>query len=333
MTTHAEYERLCQQISYHNQRYFVDHEPEISDEAFDTLMRRLVQIEKEHPDWVSAASPSQRVAETITSGFQTVQHRIPMLSLANTYSKEEINDFINRVTKFLEQRHPDFSVELKMDGIAISATYEKGKFVRGVTRGDGKKGDDITANMRTIHSLPLELKGSHIPEYMELRGEVFMPRPLFEKLNQQRMDVGEPLWANPRNAAAGSLKLLNPKESAARRLSIVFYGIAEIEDENITLQDQIFAFLRQLGLPVLEYHAHCTSLEEIWSFAEKVRQLRSALIYDIDGIVIKLNSLKAQKDFGNTGKNPRWAIAYKFAAEQAKTRILGITIQVGRTGV
>ncbi len=333
MPTHDDYERLCQQISYHNQRYFIEHEPEISDEAFDALMRQLVMIEKEHPDWISASSPTQRVSETITSGFQTVIHRIPMLSLANTYSKDEIMDFIDRVKKLLDQRIPDFSVELKMDGIAISAIYENGKFSKGVTRGDGKRGDDITTNMMTIRSLPLELKGENIPDYMELRGEVFMPRALFEKLNQQRSEAGEPLWANPRNAAAGSLKLLDSKEAASRQLSVVFYGIAELSNHMITHQIQVAPYLQGFGMPVLEHHAHCHALDEIWLFAEKIRQLRSSLNYDIDGIVIKVNSLKDHKSLGSTGKNPRWAIAYKFAAEQAKTRILGITAQVGRTGV
>jgi DNA ligase (NAD+) len=333
MATKHTYDQLCELIWYHNRLYYIEHAPEISDEEYDMLFKRLEQLEKEHPDWISPSSPTQRVNESSTEGFKTVTHRIPMLSLANTYSKEEIEDFIIRIQKQLGNKPFSFSTELKMDGIAISATFEKGRFVRGVTRGDGKSGDDITVNMRTIESLPLQLYGEDIPDFMELRGEVFMKRHIFQKLNEQKMQDGEQLWANPRNAAAGSLKLLDPQEVAKRGLSIVFYGVAEESSGVLTKQSQVTPFLRSFGLPTLEYIAHCHSIEEIWKFAEKIRSLRSSLPYDIDGIVIKLDDLKDQKRLGNTGKNPRSAIAYKFAAEQATTRILDITVQVGRTGV
>lgn len=333
MTTRHTYDQLCELIWYHNRLYYIDHAPEISDEEYDMLFKRLEQLEREHPEWVSPSSPTQRVNEAPTEGFKTVAHRIPMLSLANTYSKEEIEDFIMRIQKQLGNKPFAFSAELKMDGIAISATFEKGRFVRGVTRGDGKSGDDITVNMRTIEILPLQLYGENIPDLMELRGEVFMQRHIFQKLNEQKMQDGEQLWANPRNAAAGSLKLLDPQEVTKRGLSIVFYGVAEESSGVLTKQSQVTPFLRSLGLPTLEYTAHCYSIEEIWNFSEKIRTLRSSLPYDIDGIVIKLDDLKDQKRLGNTGKNPRWAIAYKFAAEQAATRILDITVQVGRTGV
>jgi DNA ligase (NAD+) len=333
MTTKHTYDQLCQLIWHHNRLYYVEHAPEISDEEYDMLFKRLEQLEKEHPEWISPASPTQRVNESPTEGFQTVVHRIPMLSLANTYSKEEIENFMIRIQKQLGSKHFAFSAELKMDGIAISAIFEKGLFIRGVTRGDGRRGDDITANMRTIENLPLQLYGKNVPDWMELRGEVFMPRSVFQQLNEQKMQDGEPLWANPRNAAAGSLKLLDSQEVAKRGLSIVFYGIAEESTESLTRQSQVNPFLRSLGLPTLEYTAYCQSIEEIWAFAEKIRSLRTSLPYDIDGIVVKLDDLKDQKRLGHTGKNPRWAIAYKFAAEQAMTRILGITVQVGRTGV
>ncbi len=333
MSTKQTYDQLCQLIWHHNRLYYVEHAPEISDEEYDLLFKRLEQLENEHPEWITPSSPTQRVNESLTVGFQTVAHRIPMLSLANTYSKEEIEDFIRRIQKLVEKKHFAFTAELKMDGIAISATFKKGVFVRGVTRGDGKRGDDITVNLRTIANLPLQLYGDHIPDVMELRGEVFMPRPMFLQLNEQKLQDGEPLWANPRNAAAGSLKLLDPQEAAARGLSIVFYGVAEESSGTLTHQSQVVPFLRSVGLPVLDYTAYCQTIEEIWQFAEQVRTVRSSLTYDIDGIVIKLDEWKEQKRLGVTGKNPRWAIAYKFAAEQAVTRILDITVQVGRTGV
>ena len=333
MVTKHTYDQFCELIWRHNRLYYIEHTPEISDEEYDALFRRLEQMEKEHPEWISPSSPTQRVNESQGEGFKTIVHRIPMLSLANTYSKEEIEDFIARIQKQLGNKPFAFSAELKMDGIAISATFEKGRFVRGVTRGDGKSGDDITANMLTISNLPLQLYGNDIPEFMELRGEVFMPRKVFQDLNEQKMQDGEPLWANPRNAAAGSLKLLDSHEAAKRGLSVVFYGLAEETTELLTKQSDLLPFLQSLGLPALEYSAYCHSIDELWAFAEKIRSLRFSLPYDIDGIVIKINDLKDQKRLGNTGKNPRWAIAYKFAAEQATTRILDIVVQVGRTGV
>jgi DNA ligase (NAD+) len=333
MTTKHTYDQLCELVWHHNRLYYIEHAPEISDEEYDLLFKRLEQLEREHPEWISPSSPTQRVNESPTEGFRTIEHRIPMLSLANTYSREEIEDFISRIQKHLGNKPFAFSAELKMDGIAISATFEKGMFIRGITRGDGRRGDDITANMRTIESLPLQLYGKHIPDFMEVRGEVFMPRAVFQTLNEQKLQDDEPLWANPRNAAAGSLKLLDPQEVAKRKLSIVFYGIAEESTGNITKQSQVTPFFHSLGLPTLEYTNLCQSIEEIWAFAGKIRALRSSLPYDIDGIVIKLDDLKEQKRLGNTGKNPRWAIAYKFAAEQAITRIHNITVQVGRTGV
>lgn len=333
MSTKKDYDELCELIWHHNYLYYVKHAPEISDEEYDQLFRKCEHFERLHPEWISPSSPTQKVNERATEGFKTVVHRIPMLSLANTYSKEEINDFIVRLKKLLGDKSFVFSVELKMDGIAISATYEKGRFIRGVTRGDGKKGDDITANMRYIVNLPLELKGQDVPDFIELRGEVFMPHASFQRLNEEKEEEGAALWANPRNAAAGSLKLLDPKESGKRGLAVVFYGVAEEQPPRITQQTHVASYLEQFGLPVLEYNACCHSLDEIWTFAEKIHQLRPKLAYDIDGIVIKVDDFSEQSRLGSTGKNPRWAIAYKFAAEKAQSEILGITVQVGRTGV
>jgi DNA ligase (NAD+) len=310
----------------------VDQNPILSDEEFDHLFKKLEAIEKEHPDWISPTSPTQRVGETPLS-FKTVEHRIPMLSLANTYSKEEIADFIQRIHKLTGHKDLTFSCELKMDGVAISAKFEHGVFVQGVTRGDGKRGDDVTANMKTIEALPLKLYGGHAPALIEVRGEVFMPHKIFKKLNEERAAMEETLWANPRNAAAGSLKLLDPHEVAKRKLGIVFYGIADPSLVPITSQYDTHAYLQKLGLPILPHIAKAHHLDAIWKFAEHIRSVRPSLPFDIDGIVIKLDNLNEQNNLGVAGKNPRWAIAYKFAAEQAVTHIRDITVQVGRTGI
>ncbi len=332
-TTHSEYLKLCQQIWEYNRLYYVESQPTISDEEFDALLKRLNDIEKLHPEWITPDSPTQRVGEMLTGGFKSVEHAIPMLSLANTYSKEEIEEFVKRIHKLVGNSKVPFSCELKMDGIAISVRYENGRYVRGVTRGDGKKGDDVTANLKTVQSLPLKLLGNEIPDVLEVRGEVFMPHKAFEDSNKQRAKSEEQIWANPRNAAAGTLKLLDPHEVAKRNLAVVFYGIAEESSHKLTSQTEVHEFLRKNGLPILHLHAKCHSMEEIWNFAENVRKARPNLPFDIDGIVVKLDDLREQKYIGATGKNPRWAVAYKFAAEQAVTRILDITVQVGRTGI
>lgn len=329
--TKSDYLKLCQEIWSHNHLYY-DGQPVISDEEFDALLKRVSAIEKAHPEWIVPDSPTQRVGESPSTGFKTVTHNIPMLSLANVYSKEELNAFLERINRLVDQPNPLYSCELKMDGVAISVTYEKGIFTRAVTRGNGVSGDDVTSNVKTIKSLPLRLVGEQIPEILELRGEVFMPHQVFEELNKQRAKAEEPLWANPRNAAAGSLKLLDPQEASKRNLSILFYSIAE-GPKNIHSQFESHAYMRSQGLPILHYIEKCRSLDEIWAFAEKIRKLRPSLPYDIDGIVIKLDNLLEQKHLGSTGKNPRWAVAYKFAAEQAVTKINMITVQVGRTGV
>jgi len=333
MTSFQAYQELCQEIWQHNKLYYVEHQPQISDEEFDHLLSQLDKIEKEHPDWVSSTSPSQRVGEALTTGFQTISHSTPMLSLANTYSKEEVQDFIDRIIKLSTTRQNTFSCELKMDGIAISAQFEKGIFVRGITRGDGKKGDDITANLRTVSSFPLSLQGEIIPEFLEIRGEIFMPREVFKALNAKKELEGEDPWANPRNAAAGSLKLLDPRETRKRKLNVAFYAIVEDSNTHLTSQFESHTLLKKYGLPSLALTEKCQNLDEIWAFVEKVKQIRLQLPFDIDGVVIKLDSIAEQKRLGTTGKSPRWAVAYKFAAEQAETRIQSITVQVGRTGV
>lgn len=322
----SEYEKLCKTIWEHNRLYYEGH-PVIPDEEFDFLLKKLEKIEEEHPSWVTGSSPTQRVGEVATS-FRTVPHQIPMLSLANTYSKTEIADFIKRIHKLGEKKDPVFCCELKMDGVAITAHYEKGEFVQGITRGDGRKGDDITSNMRTIGNLPLKLYGD-VPESLEVRGEVFMPHLAFTRLNQEY----EGGWANPRNAAAGSLKLLDPKIAAKRGLRVVFYAVAETSDKKVKSQFHSHQYMKELGLPTLAQVALAHSLEDIWQFADRVLALRPNLPFDIDGVVIKLDDLKEQGRLGATDKHPRWAVAYKFAAQQAVTQIKEIKVQVGRSGV
>jgi len=334
--TRNDYLELIEEIREHDWHYFVENKPLISDYSYDQLLKKLEEIEKLHPDWVVSSSPTQRVGEALTKGFKQVEHAVPMLSLANTYSEKELEDFVKRVHKLLGHTKVTFCAELKMDGVAVSVRYEKGNYVRALTRGDGRKGDDITANMKTIRSVPLELKGSHIPDVLEVRGEVFMMHKVFQKLNQEREESGLEVWANPRNAAAGALKHLDPKEVAARKLSAVFYGIAEATDSNIPkTQTEVHSYLQKLGLPVFdkEDHARCENIKEILSFAEKIHRRRTKMPFEIDGIVVKVDELRYHDVLGKTGKSPRAAVAYKFAPEQALTQIKDITVQVGRTGV
>lgn len=336
MSLKKEYLDLIKEVQKHDRLYYAEYRPIISDYAYDKLIKKLQEIEKEHPDWVVPTSPTQRVGDALTKGFKQVAHIAPMLSLANTYSKEELEDFIKRVHKLLPGKSVTFCAELKMDGVAVSVRYEKGAFVRAITRGDGKKGDDITANMKTIRALSLQLEGSDIPEVLEVRGEVFMPHKVFQHLNRLSEEAGEAPWANPRNAAAGSLKLLDPKEVAERSLSAVFYGIAEISKAlHLKSQYACHNYLERLGLAVFEerHRKHCHTLEEIMHFAEKIEAERRSLPFDIDGIVVKVDELEYHERLGMTGTSPRYAVAYKFAPEQAVTRIRDITVQVGRTGV
>jgi DNA ligase (NAD+) len=333
--TKQEYLQLIHEVQHHDRLYYVEHAPEITDYAYDQLYKKLEKIEAEHPGWTLPTSPTQRVLEKTTKGFKQVAHRVPMLSLDNTYKEEELVQFIARVHKLLEKKEVPFCAELKMDGVAVSVRYEKGIFKQALTRGDGKKGDDITANMRTIRSVPLELTGSHIPDEIEIRGEVYMPHAAFQEQNKQKEEAGEELWANPRNAAAGSLKLLDPAEVSERGLSAVFYGLTEGEHPEAPSQHQVHDILKKWGLPVFaaKHRSVCDSIGEIMKFAGKIEKERDHLPFDIDGIVIKVDTLKWWSLLGTTGKSPRWAVAYKFAPEQAKTRIREITVQVGRTGV
>jgi DNA ligase (NAD+) len=333
--TRNEYRHLIEEVRKHDIHYFVHAKPVITDYEYDQLVKRIEEIERLHPDWISPSSPTQRVTPALTKGFKQVKHSVPMLSLANTYSRKELEDFIKRVQKLLGHTRIHFCAELKMDGVAVTARYENGIFTTALTRGDGRKGDDITANMRTIRSVPMELSGSHLPEVLEVRGEVFMTHKIFQTLNAEKEEAGEELYANPRNAAAGSLKLLSPKEVALRKLNAVFYGFADENSPPVDTQYECHRYLKKIGLPIFDdsFRERCSNIDEILKFADKIEEKRHQLPFDIDGIVVKVDELKYHDQLGVTGKSPRWAVAYKFAPEQALTRIKDILVQVGRTGV
>lgn len=330
-----DYEVLIAEIEKHDRAYYTKARPLISDYDYDHLLKELEEIEKEHPEWITPASPSQRVSETLTAGFKQVAHSTPMLSLSNTYSEEELEDFVKRIEKWTGEADVDFCAELKMDGVAVSVRYEKGLYARALTRGDGKKGDDITNNLKTLRSVPLRLNLKNPPDVIEFRAEAFMPHKAFRTANQKKEEAGQEPWANPRNACAGSLKLLDPKEVSRRNLSLIFYGISEDTSHGIDSQFACHAFLRKIGLPSFsEKHTLKTSkIEKILTFADSIEEERQHLGFDIDGIVIKVDNFPLRADLGVTGKSPRWAVAYKFAPEQATTKIHQITVQVGRTGV
>ena len=328
------YKKLLAEIEKHDQCYFGDNQPIISDYEYDQLVKTARKTEKEHPEWIDESAPTQRVGERTSKGFKHVTHKYPMLSLANTYSPEEVEDWVKRIQKLLSRDKYEMCMELKMDGTAVTILYERGELVRAVTRGDGKKGDDVTQNVLTISSLPRKLKGSNIPDELEVRGEIFMPKTVFAALNREKEKKGEDLYANPRNAAAGSLKLLDSKLCSMRQLDIICYGIPDPKKAKISEQSAVHTYLKKLGLPVFseKHYGRASDLAGVLTFAERIEKERPKLVYEIDGIVIKVDEMKLHDRLGVTGKSPRWAIAYKFAPEQAVTEIEGITVQVGRTG-
>ena len=315
----------------HNHNYYVLNAPQISDKEFDNLMRELQELEAEHPDMYDSNSPTQRVGSDLSKGFKQVAHKYPMLSLGNTYSKEEVADFYNRVARALNE---DFEMccELKFDGSSISLTYVDGKLVQAVTRGDGEKGDDVTANVRTIRTIPLELTGKGYPHEFEIRGEVLMPWNVFEQLNKEREREGEALFANPRNAASGTLKLMDSTVVAKRRLDAYLYYMLGEELPAKGHYENLMA-AGEWGFKISETTCKCSTLQQVYEFIDRMDTVRKTLPFATDGIVIKVNSLRQQKNLGYTAKSPRWAIAYKFQAERALTRLNDVTYQVGRTGV
>ncbi|MFH1013759.1 MAG: NAD-dependent DNA ligase LigA [Thermoplasmatota archaeon] len=324
-----EIEKLRDQINYHNYRYYVENDPVISDYEFDQLLKRLETLEDSFPDLITVDSPTRRVGEIALEGFQTVSHKVPMLSLANTYSPEELREFDKRVKKTVSE--VTYVAEPKIDGAGVALLYESGLFVRGATRGDGIKGDDITQNLKTIHSIPLKLQSDTL-ENTEVRGEVFMTRSGFKRYNNELIEQGLPPFANTRNAAAGSIRQLDPKVVAKRPLDIFVYLIA-YSDSAVSTHWDALRMLQKAGFKTNPLSKHVLDIEEAIEYCKDLESKRDSLDYDIDGVVLKVNSIEQQHMLGSTTKNPRWAISYKFAAQQATTTIVQIDVQVGRTGV
>jgi DNA ligase (NAD+) len=323
---------LRQEIEEHNRRYYEEATPTISDREYDRLYKELIDLEERFPQFASPDSPTQRVGGTVLKAFTQVTHRLPMLSLDNTYSEEEVADFYARVTRLLPDEKIPVVIEPKVDGVAVSLMYENGKLRYAATRGDGVVGDDITQNIRTIRSVPERLRGA-APKILEVRGEVYMDKHGFEELNKQRASKGLPLFMNPRNAAAGSLKHLDPKIVAQRPLGVVFYGTGAVEGFEIDLHSEVFPWLKKLGLPATEKWWRGHSVEDILNAIHELDRLRHDFAYQTDGAVVKVDSLAQRRDLGFTAKSPRWAIAYKYEAERVQTRLEDILVQVGRTGI
>lgn len=330
MSVKEQIEALRKELEQHNYKYYVLSAPVISDQEFDAKMRTLQELEAAHPEYYDVNSPTQRVGSDLTKDFVQVTHRYPMLSLGNTYSEEEVRDFYERIARSLNEPF-EIVAELKYDGTSISLTYERGELVRAVTRGDGTKGDDVTANVRTIRSIPLRLQGSDYPDRVEIRGEILLPWAEFDRLNREREEQEEPLFANPRNAASGTLKQQNPAIVAARKLDAYLYYVMGEELPSDTHYGNLEA-ARRWGLKVSDAIQVCHSLQDIYDYIHQWDEGRHNLPVATDGIVLKVNSLSQQRYLGFTAKNPRWAIAYKFQAERAETRLNSVSFQVGRTG-
>ena len=320
---------LSDTIEYHNRRYYILNQPSISDYEFDMLMEELISLEKLFPEYALPSSPTKRVGGDLTKEFPTVRHRYPMLSLSNSYNRGEIVDFIKRIEKTIDEP-VEFVCELKFDGVSISLTYEDGILTRGVTRGDGAQGDDVTTNVKTIRSIPLKLKGDY-PNFLEMRGEIIMPHDSFRNTNKEREELGLPLFANPRNAAAGTIKLFDSREAANRRLDNYCYYMMSDNIPYETHYESLMA-AKEWGFNISNHIALCKNIDEIEDFINYWDTERKNLPFDIDGIVIKVNSFAQREILGLTAKSPRWAIAYKFKAEQVKTRLLSVDFQVGRHG-
>ncbi len=328
-----EADELRRTLNRHNRLYYVLAEPEISDVEYDRLFRRLQELEAEYPQLENPDSPTQRVGGEPIPGFKSVRHAEPMLSLENTYSEKELAEWDERVRRALPNEEVSYSVELKIDGVAVVLRYGGRRFVQGATRGDGDAGDDVTANLMTLRSLPRELDSSAPETEMVIRGEIFLPRKAFLALNEKRAEAGEKVFANPRNAAAGSLKLLDPRLTAQRPLAIFLYAADKSTAGNLKTQSALLAALLAWGLPVNPHHAYCRELKDVRDFSRKWQERRHDLPYEIDGLVIKVESVDQQLRLGSTSKSPRWAIAFKYSAAQARTRLEEIKVQVGRTGV
>jgi len=327
-------EQLREKIRHADYRYYTLSEPEISDKEYDSLLKDLKNLEEKHPELVTLDSPTQRVSGSASEGFVTVEHKKRMLSLDNTYSIEELNGWEKKIRRALKRKVEfDYVVELKMDGVSASLTYEKGVFVIGATRGDGERGEGITANLKTIRSIPLKLIGKGNSVSVEIRGEIYIGKKDFEKLNKERLSSGVAPFVNPRNAASGSLKLLDSSIVAKRNLKCFIHSFGVAKDCNLSSQKEFLNKARQWGLRFNPHNKHCKSLKEVIDYCFYWEKEREALDYEVDGVVIKVNSFELQKELGATRKSPRWAVAYKFPAQQATTIVEKIEFGVGRTGI
>ena len=326
-------EALRAQIEHHNRLYYVDATPEITDREYDQLLQTLEKLEREFPDFGSPTSPTQRVGGAPLDHFENVRHAVPMMSLSNTYSKEELVEFDRRIRKLIPEATFDYILEPKIDGVAISLRYEKGELVRATTRGDGTTGDDVTSNVRTIQSIPLRLADLMPPAVLEVRGEIYMDTQGFAQLNEQRQEGGSEPFANPRNACAGSLKLLDPREVAKRPLDAIFYATGQLDGMAFETHEQMLSTLKGYGLRITPNYWISAGIEEILDRLDELENMRHEFPFEMDGGVIKVNERRLYDELGSTAKSPRWAVAYKYEPEQAETTLHAISIQVGRTGV
>jgi DNA ligase (NAD+) len=326
--------KLREEIRRHEDLYYVQDNPEISDSEYDALLERLQRLEAEHPELITPDSPTQRVGGRPAEGFPEVVHRRPMLSLDNSYNIEEVRAFDQRCQRLADGRPIEYVAELKIDGLSLSLHYQQHVLQRAVTRGDGRRGEDVTQNARTIRSIPLSLRNvdKSVGDALEVRGEVFIPRSVFEQINAEREEQGEPRFANPRNAAAGAIRQLDPKIVASRRLDMFAYDLITGDRKPFATHWQALDWLVKAGLRVNPHRALCGSIDEVIEFANQMESHRDDLGYEIDGLVVKVNSTSLQEEFGSTQKAPRWAIAYKYPARQATTRVISVHVQVGRTG-
>jgi DNA ligase (NAD+) len=325
-------QELRDQIRRHERLYYVDHRPEITDEQYDQLERELRDLEAQHPELVTPDSPTQRVGEQPSEGFPPFVHRVPMLSLDNTYSEEELREFEARIFRMVGAREMEYVAELKVDGLSMALHYDHGRFTRGVTRGNGIRGDDVSPNVRAIKAVPLVLSGTDVPAALEARAEVFFPRARFEAMNRDREEREEEPFANPRNAAAGTIKSLDPHVTARRGLDLFVYAVAHLEGATVRTQWEALERLRGWGLKTNPTSRLCRGLDEVLAYCEEWREKRDTLPYEIDGVVVKVNSFALQDELGFTSKFPRWAIAYKYPARQAMSVVKEIHPYVGRTG-
>lgn len=325
-------EHLRKEINRHNYRYHALDDPVISDARYDSLVAELLELESQHPDLITTDSPTQRVGVAPAERFSQVEHVVPMLSLGNAFSYQEMETWYRRVTNLLGGASFDMVCELKIDGLAVALTYRGGRLVRGATRGDGYRGEDVTQNLRTVRSIPLTFLNLG-PQNLEVRGEVYMPTEAFNKINSERKSQGEALYANPRNTAAGSVRQLDPMMTASRRLEIYIYALGYVEGYGMANEHwEMLRLLGELGFRINPHNKLCRTLEEVESWYKYWLELRHELSFQVDGMVVKVNLLEHQAELGNSGREPRWAIAYKFPAEQVITRLIDIGINVGRTG-